>query len=115
VDADKFRLPELQGQFLRGVTVDGLTNTDPDFASRQVGSYQDDALQGHRHEVKYAGVNIGNGSVNANGQGERIGTQLTSTVNLYAENLVALSTYGTPRVSSETRPANSAVLYIIKY
>jgi len=54
-----FSLPDLQGQFLRGVDVAG--NNDPDKSTRTlksgissgtVGSYQPDAFQGHWHTTK---------------------------------------------------------------
>ena len=41
-----FRLPDLQGRFVRGWDIGG--NIDPE---RKLGDYQKDALQGHGHEI----------------------------------------------------------------
>ena len=41
-----FRVPDLQGQFIRGWDADG--NVDPE---REFGKNQEDALQGHQHEI----------------------------------------------------------------
>jgi microcystin-dependent protein len=123
--AEKFKVPELRGWFLRGWS--GDANYDPEKNARfninnsqqqignVVGSYQNDALQGHRHEVKYDGENISRGVTASGGPGARMFPTPTTDVKLYAENLVALSPYGAPRFTSETRPGNAAVLYIIKY
>ena len=43
---DSFFLPDLQGQFVRGWDKDG--NVDPE---RELGSFQNDAFQGHGHDV----------------------------------------------------------------
>lgn len=100
-----FNLPDLRGRFLRGV--DGGAGNDPDSASRTAmnpggntgdatGSVQGDAYRSHAHQIitntstgGANGVVRGNGTVNGN----------TTT---------------SPTGSSETRPKNAAVHFIIK-
>lgn len=119
VDDDTFNIPDYRGRFLRGL--DGSAARDPDSSSRtamatggstgnSVGSLQDDSMQGHHHSgrgwsnsvaaggsynlVAYSGGGVVNSAVN---------TPYTDGVN------------GTPRTSSETRPLNAYVNYIIRY
>lgn len=64
--AGEFRLPDLRGQFLRGVADDAPSNVDPDRNSRtamyngtstgnKVGSYQWHAFESHTHGMSLAG------------------------------------------------------------
>ncbi len=105
----QFCLPDLRGAFVRGV--DAGAGVDPDAGQRRgpdgsgkdggVGSLQCDALQSHTHTYDKA---------------------VPATVGS-AENTALGTTAGTPtsapdapaRVSSETRPINVAVYYIIRY
>lgn len=115
-----FNLPDYRGRFLRGV--DGTANRDVDKASRaamaaggatgnNVGSVQTDALQGHNHRIYFfanQGVNPGNAD------------DLTSNAFFNASQDFAVreaitdGVHGTPRISSETRPTNANVAFIIK-
>lgn len=47
--AKTFCLPDLQGQFIRGLDRAGNTDIKENGKSRQIGEYQDDAIQGHKH------------------------------------------------------------------
>ena len=129
-----FRLPDLRGQFLRGV--DAGAGTDPDASARtsknssnsgdEVGSYQTDQVESHKHvlnesdhnhyynDIYYSesggtiGVpsNRGSGDSDNNNGGYEIGrTTGGSKTNISMNN-----TGG-----NETRPTNAAVYYIIKY
>ncbi len=126
--ATTFNLPDLRGRFVRGV--DGLANIDPDKASRtamnaggntgnNVGSVQSDAFQGHGHQV-YQNAQGGSGW-NDLGSG---GTTATNSRNAFdfvaGETRGAITDYanpgfGVPKTSSETRPNNVYLYYIIKY
>ena len=119
-----FNLPDFRGRFLRGR--DGSSGRDPDSGSRtamntggntadNVGSVQVDAFQGHWHDVEVSG-GLGNyasgifGAVNNNAGG-------FSNVGSYyrAANIISNGTNGTPRITSETRPVNASVNWIVKY
>jgi microcystin-dependent protein len=92
---------------------------DPDASSRTastiggnstggLGSVQNDAFQGHYHNiygVANQGVNVGNAD----------NVKVNSTVLNTAKEAVTDGTNGTPRTSSESRPKNCLVNYIIKY
>ncbi|MDZ4350160.1 MAG: phage tail protein [Xanthomonadaceae bacterium] len=103
-----FRLPDLRGAFLRGV--DAGAGVDPDAGNRHspdgsatasgVGSIQCDAFQVHQHHYEKA-VAAG---LSATGSAVYGLTQPEATVNPT-----------TGRVSTETRPRNVAVHYIIRY
>src|SRR5690606_11828824 len=99
-----FNLPDMRGNFLRGV--DGTANNDPDKFTRtatnfgnngnNVGSKQDDQFESHTHSIN----NLGN-------------TQLGSLVlgNVYTP---GGSTNTNSTGGNETRPKNVYVYYIIK-
>ena len=110
-----FNLPDMRGRFARGLdTTDiGQEPRDPDRATRVVGSFQDDAFQGHWHHER--GAIRGTGS---NGQGSNSRAAITlpaDQANRRIGDPVADESGTPPRTSSETRPDNVAVNYIIKY
>ncbi|HSR68819.1 MAG TPA: phage tail protein [Acidobacteriota bacterium] len=105
-----FKIPDYRGLFLRGV--DDGSGMDPDAGSRRsptdsgpgqgVGSLQCDALQDHTHN--YYAVNTATPAKEGEA-GAATGSNLPTT-----------SPNQPPaRVSSETRPKNIYVNYIIKY
>jgi microcystin-dependent protein len=104
-----FNLPDYRGMFLRGV--DAGSGMDPDAASRigpagsgtnsGIGSFQCDALQTHTHS--YQAVQLA-----APAQAGKAAAQTSSDTSTSAPERPA-------QVSSETRPKNIAVNYIIKY
>jgi microcystin-dependent protein len=99
-----FALPDLRGIFVRGSgsqTISGITYNKT-FAAKE-----GDAMQGHRHTYG-AGYN----TYNVAGGGSGIfGNPSTNTTN----DPVSDGTNGTPRTANETRPANIALLYCIKF
>ena len=99
-----FHLPDLRGQFLRGVS--GTSLNDPDASTRtaknsnanlgnNVGSFQLDELKSHNHGV-IVGNNIGSNTA-------------------YAGSGSSGSAYSSNTGGSESRPKNAYVYYIIKY
>jgi len=122
-----FHLPDLRGRFIRGVN--GTLDADDNQAARDpcddkriasqaggnaanmVGSLQLDSLQGHEHD--YQGVsNTVVPPAPVLGPGDAptysIGKEVTKSD-------VTDGTDGDPRVSSETRPVNLYMNYIIRY
>ncbi|MCP4134387.1 MAG: tail fiber protein [bacterium] len=104
----KFLIPDLRGQFLRGVDHDA--GKDPDSAARKkwdgslwslVGSYQDDSIKKHNHSNSSAAV-VDNGKVDGGGNCKRATRTSANT----GENIDG---------GDETRPRNAYVNYIIKY
>ena len=139
-DGAYFKVPDLQGQFIRGW--DGFGNTDPE---RAFGSSQRDAFQGHSHEVKldpYAirtsedgahehKLNASRDTFNSLGFTESFAVSTKqdfghtaaagrhSHAVVFEDGAIEIHkprnyTYGTVRVDVETRPTNVALLYCIK-
>lgn len=111
-----FNKPDLRGKFPRGY--DHGAGNDPDAASRtaqatggaegdNVGSVQGDASQGHRHS--YETPLVYDDFIGSTGTSARIQSNKTTG------DPVSDGVNGTPRISSETRPINASVMYIIKY
>ncbi|MGL5439861.1 MAG: tail fiber protein [Filifactoraceae bacterium] len=102
-DRTKFKLPDLRGQFLRcaNTTASGIDS------GRTVGSTQTDAIKAHGH-------GLGSGQLAYSGSGyTATGKILVSPgpIGGGSPNGVDVSTFGT----TETRPANIALLACIKY
>jgi microcystin-dependent protein len=95
-----FGLPDLRGEFVRGW--DHGKGTD---SGRVHGSTQNDAFQGHKHTFPYSSeLTGGGGGYNLQGSGSTFATG----------GVTSDGTNGTPRISSETRPRNIALMYCIK-
>ncbi len=118
--ATTFNLPDYRGRFLRGV--DGGIARDPDRATRtamnaggntgdNVGSVQTDGFQGHFHTE--SAPNTGYYTISYAG-GIQTDLQVGSR-NISSSSPTNDGTNGVPRTTSETRPTNAGVNYIIKY
>lgn len=114
--ASTFHLPDLRGRFLRGR--DTTAGRDPNAATRSasnsggnsgdaVGSLQSDAFQGHWHDLNLT-MNGATG-----GAGDNTGSNAIIRTGA-VQNASTDGTNGTPRTTSETRPVNVYVNYIIK-
>jgi microcystin-dependent protein len=136
--ATDFNLPDLRGQFLRGV--DGTASVDPDRASRTaikvggnpgnlVGSVQLDALKSHNHTNNLSGTTssagshshtfpIGDGDAGTRDKaadGDQFSrTVSTDSAGLHSHTFTVSGNTG-PFGGLETRPRNAYVHYIIKY
>lgn len=99
-----FGLPDLRGEFLRGL--DDGRGVD---ASRAVGSGQLDAFQGHWHASTVYQTNVGGGT----GFGTAQNTPVV--VNSNITDPVTDTVRGVPRTAAETRPRNVAMLACIKF
>ena len=92
------------GRFIRGID---LTKTTPDQPGyRTLGSPQEDAMQGHSHSTNAENLS-GNGNIQP---GPAIGRRAAARVGDPIDD----GRNGTPRVASETRPVNVALLYCEK-
>jgi len=112
-----FNLPDLQGMFLRGAGSHGTQTmaSGDSFSGGNVGLFDSDKLQGHLHtmNVRMASGYSGGGSVTS---GDFHSTEsFTSFFGASSHAIGPLSSYGSPRVGYETKPASYSVLYIIKY
>jgi hypothetical protein len=99
-----FRVPDLRGYFVRGAG----TNSDTT-AAGAFGVKQADAFQGHAHSTNGNAFWVNGGGAVLGGSG------ISSTVALSVGSPISDGTNGTPRTASETRPANIAMLYCIKF
>lgn len=110
----KIKLPNLQDAFLRG-EVGGATSifTDSTNRSAGIGKKQDDAVQGHTHQIYDASSS---GAGNSGIFSSRVYSAPTLTVNNGDKITIKTDgTNGTPRTATESRPKNVGVNYIIKY
>lgn len=118
--ATTFHTPDYRGRFLRGR--DGGIARDPNRTTRtamnsggatgdNVGSVQTDAFQGHYH-----GIDGQNGNVAAAGPTVIMRASAPPTYSAMPAVTAATTdgSNGTPRTTSETRPLNAYVNYIIK-
>jgi microcystin-dependent protein len=118
ISASTFALPDLRGQFLRGLDTTGAI--DPSGTSRTVGSVEQDAMQGHAHNNNNLTQTSTAGSSNHYDVGSSGGDFNNSVANNGAPVLattgpISDGTNGTPRTALETRPKNVAVNYCVKY
>lgn len=102
-----FNVPDLRGYFTRGWS-DG-SSVD---SGRTFGSAQDDAFQGHGHTILMRGNAEGGGNTNEGGDSN---TPYAYSSDTAVTTPVSDGTNGTPRVTSETRPKNIALLACIKF
>ena len=99
-------LPDLRGIFVRGSgsqTIGGITYNKT-FAAKE-----GDAMQGHRHSVTHNAL-TGSGASTFGGSGGFLGSATVTVGDPTTD-----TTNGTPRTAAETRPANIALLYCIKF
>lgn len=107
-----FNLPDLRGQFLRGISTDDASNekrtASKGGTANGVGSTQKDALQSHQHDYTQP---TGTPAPGQNGAG-------TSTVKVDAYTGIPTSQDKPNEINVsqyETRPTNTFVNYLIKY
>jgi microcystin-dependent protein len=102
-----FNLPDLRGIFVRGSgsqTISGITY-DKTFAAKE-----GDAMQGHQHAVTHNALFAVAGNAYQGGAGA-----ILNAATIQVGNPTTDGANGTPRTASETRPANIAMLYCIKF
>ena len=112
-----FNVPDFAGVFPRGAgTSTKLTNANSTAFAGTLGTYQNDKIQGHWHNVFDRNsffVDILNISYSAGGTGfYKRGTTGALRADVYEED--TLNNTGTPRTGLETNPANLSISFIIK-
>lgn len=105
-------LPETRGYALRGL--DTAAAVDPDGASRDYGNIQADALQGHWHDTKYVNQGYTAGAISGDASANGAAPANSNPIDR-AQNASTDGVNGTPRTDSETRMANVAVQFGIRY
>jgi microcystin-dependent protein len=101
-----FNLPDLRGYFARGWVDNGSVDS-----GRAFGSTQTDAMQGHIHQTS-TGISQPYSASIVSGLDAYYNT---GYITLSSGNPVSNGSNGTPRIASETRPSNVAMLACIKY
>jgi microcystin-dependent protein len=99
-----FNVPDLRGYFPRGF--DDGAGVD---SGRTFGSSQSDAFQGHYHALSFinSGYTAGGGGVGP--------VPATGAAVPQATTIITDGTNGSPRITTETRPKNIALLACIKF
>ena len=116
-----FNVPNLQGQFVRGLTTNQSTaSRDPLSASRVLGNVQGDAFEAHSHDITDPGHNHVWNAANGPG-GANYGVNYVAGISTFVgftQYTVNSRTTGITVNNSgdtENRPVNIALLYCIKY
>lgn len=112
-----FNVPDFRGQFLRGV--DGAAGRDPDSGSRtamnpggntgnNVGSVQGNALQSHTHSASSEFTSPGGGAFSVTSGNNFVSPGFATPTNF------TVNTPNSGSISTETRPTNGYINFIIK-
>jgi len=103
-----FNLPDLRGIFVRGSGMQTINGTVNITYSKTFAAKEQDAFQGHNHTTNAAIAQsyFNNGTTTAFNYAGATATVTTPITD---------GTNGAPRTASETRPANIALLYCIKF
>jgi microcystin-dependent protein len=110
-----FRLPDFRAMFPRGAAmgaVGSIQVNSINYTPQSLGTRQGDAMQGHYHRTK---VNINGGLNNSSFDYASNIPSPTGTADNIITGPISDGTNGTPRTTSETRPINLSVNFIIKY
>ena len=105
-----FNLPNLQGIFVRGSGGPHSIGGGGEAYSATFGAKQTDAFQGHQHAVTHNAVYAVAGNTYQGGNGA-----ILNAATIQVGNPTTDGANGTPRTAVETRPANIALLYCIKF
>ncbi len=121
-DGGNFKVPDLRGMFLRG-TNEGRTDEYADPNNRVVGNIQADSYQNHNHTGTVTGEGthnhyLGSRGFETNGARGADGSHDDGNISTNSGGgghshgvIINNSTSG----STETRPNNAAIIYIVKY
>jgi hypothetical protein len=107
----ELKLPDARGKFLR-MANNNARGDQYDHQNRELGSYQTDAFQGHRHMLESWADFNGDGSKNPNNAGYGAAGPYGKSIRTFE--ITKYKDYGKPRIAKETYPKNIAVNYYIK-
>lgn len=107
-----FRVPDLQGAFLRG-SGNGTINARTK-AGGSVGNFSEDQYQAHFHTFT-ANDKAGNGNNSSHTHGGSGNQRTIPNANEHQGDGALTASQGTPRTGGETFPYNASVQYCIKY
>lgn len=114
---NNFVIPDLRGQFLRGLdnpgTEEGAAGVDPESVTRSIGTAQNDAFQGHHHRFHF--YDSRKMTASDPYSAIRVATPTQVFSDAFVKTPISDGTNGSPRTAPETRPVNVAVNFIIKY
>ncbi|CDZ29419.1 Hypothetical protein NGAL_HAMBI490_42850 [Neorhizobium galegae bv. officinalis] len=99
-----FNVPDLRGYFLRGLDDGRGVDT-----GRAFGTAQEDAMQGHRHDM------LGSETPTSAGGSGNAAPQYRTGSSATTRDPVTDGVNGTPRTAAETRPKNIALPFFIKF
>lgn len=111
-----FRVPDLQGAFLRG-SGNGTINTRTKYGGN-VGEFQEDSYQGFKSQLRADGGDITIQNTDSGGQVTGkipYGTASGGSARTVTIDHIDDGVNGAPRTTTETRPYNGIVQYCIKY
>jgi len=112
VDGTHFNVPDMRGIFPRGAGTSGeLLDANGDAFGGVLGTYQNDKFQGHYHNFAIRKL-TSDGAVNTF---DNIGASPNTTKSNRVTAPITDGTNNTPRIGTETNPANLVVTFIIKY
>ena len=101
--------PDLRGIFVRGAGTSGSYKmANENYYSATYGTYQNDSVQGHWHNL--LGNTVGAGTAHEGASGQRPADNWQG----YTRGLIADGVNGFPRAGAETRPASYALIYCMK-
>jgi len=105
-----FRVPDLQGAFLRGAGTGSINGRNKPGGS--VGDFNEDQFQGHHHKAVKQDNLLASGSSQ-----DRTGIDVHGVFPAYdgVDDPTTDGVNGTPRFDSETFPYNATIQYCIKY
>ena len=114
-DGTHFNVPDMRGLFVRGAGAHGSMTKAAGgaFDGGSVGATDNDALQGHKHDM----VNGSGATGGAVPYGAFAGVNNYETISTIAKNVqssISDGSNGTPRTGNETKPASISLLYCIK-